>query len=72
MFDFTIRDFNVTIDQSVKVPYSFLDYIRKWRLELWELTFYKEYFKVKGEITRRKTWELQIRAKETLNHVFYM
>ncbi len=71
MFDLKIRAFNVTIDQLVKVP-SLLDYIQKWRLELWELTFYKEYFKVKGEIIRGKTWELQPRGKEALNHVFYM
>jgi len=70
LFDLTIRDFNVTIDQSVKAP-SLLDYIKKWRLELWELTIYREYFKVKGGITRGKMWELQTRAKESLNHVLY-
>jgi hypothetical protein len=70
LFDLTIRDLNVTIDQLVKVP-SLLNYIKKWRFELWELTFYREYSKVKGEITRGKTWQLQTRAKEALNHVFY-
>jgi hypothetical protein len=32
--------------------------------------FYKE-FKVKGGIMKRKTWELQIGAKEALKRVFY-
>ncbi len=68
LFDST-RDLNVTIDQLMKVS-SLLDYIQKWKLELWELVFYKE-FKVKGGIIRKKMWELQIGAKETLNHVFY-
>jgi hypothetical protein len=56
LFDSTTRDFNVTIDQSVKVP-SLFDYIQKWRLELWGLVFYQE-FKVRGGITQGKTWEL--------------
>jgi hypothetical protein len=51
-----IRDLYVTIDQLVKVS-SFINYIQKWILELWELVFYRE-FKVKGGITRGKTWEL--------------
>ncbi len=70
LFNFTTRDLNVTIDQSIKVL-SFLDYIWKWRLELWELVFYEE-FKVKGGITQRKMWELQTWAKDALKCVFYM
>jgi hypothetical protein len=69
LFDLTIRDFNVTIDQLVKVP-SLLEYIQKWKLELWESAFYRK-FKVKGGITRGKMWELQIGAKETLKRVLY-
>jgi hypothetical protein len=52
----------------VKVSFL-LNYIQKWRLELWESTFYK--FKVKGGNTRGKTWELQTRAKEALKDVLY-
>jgi hypothetical protein len=69
LFYSTIRDFNVTIDQSAKVL-SILDYIKKWRFELWELTFYRK-FKVKGGITRGKMWELQTGTEEALKHVFY-
>ncbi len=69
LFDSTTRDFNVTIDQLMKVP-SFLDYIQKWKLELWESTFYRE-FKFKGGITRGKTWELQTKVKEALKRVLY-
>jgi hypothetical protein len=69
LFDSTIRDFNVTIDQLVKVL-SLLDYIQKWRLELWESAFYQK-FKMKGGITQGKMWELQIGVKEALKCVFY-
>ncbi len=47
-----------------------LEYIQKWRFELWELAFYQE-FKVKGGITQGKMWELQIKAKEALKCVIY-
>ncbi len=69
LFDSTIRGLHVTIDQLVNIS-SFIDYIHKWRLQLWELAFYKK-FKIKGGITRGNTWELQIGTKKTLKHVFY-
>jgi hypothetical protein len=69
LFSLSIRDFHVTIEQSMKDS-SLIDYIHKWRLELWESLFYKE-FKIKGGITRGKTWELQTGTKEALKCVFY-
>jgi len=45
-----------------------LEYIQKWRFELWELAFYQK-FKVR--ITQGKMWELQIKAKEALKCVIY-
>jgi hypothetical protein len=69
LFDSTIKDFHITIEQSMKVS-SLIDYIHKWRLELRESSFYRE-FKIKGGITRRKTWELQTNTKEALKHVIY-
>jgi hypothetical protein len=38
LFDSTTTDFNVTIDQFMKVMFL-LEYIQKWRLELWGLEF---------------------------------
>ncbi len=69
LFNSTAKDLNVTIDQLVKV-FSLLDYIQNWRLELWDLVFYRE-FKMKGGITQGKTWEFQIGAKEALKCVLY-
>jgi hypothetical protein len=31
------------------------DFIKHWRLELWEMVFFQE-FKQKGGILKRKTW----------------
>jgi len=47
-----------------------IDYIHKWRLELWESMLYRK-SKIMGEITRGKTWGLQTIVKEALKHVFY-
>jgi hypothetical protein len=49
----------------------FIDYILKWRLELQEFVLYRE-FKIKGGITKGKTWELQNGAKEALKCVLYI
>jgi hypothetical protein len=68
LFDSTTRDLNVTIDQSMTVLFL-LKYIQKWRLELWESTFYQK-FKVKGGITQGKMWELQTREKDALKCAF--
>lgn len=45
-----------------------LEYIQKWRFELWELAFYQKF---KVGITQGKMWELQIKAKEALKCVIY-
>ncbi len=43
---YVVNDLHVSIDRVVKVI-SLVAYIKKWRQELWETFFYKE-FKVKG------------------------
>ncbi len=51
MFDFATKDLNVIVDQYVKKLLSLLKYTQKWKLELWESTFYRN-VKVKGGIMR--------------------
>jgi hypothetical protein len=46
------------------------EYTHNWRLELWQITFYKE-VKITRMMFHKKTWEHQNKAEEVVKQIFY-
>lgn len=67
LYKCTIEDLVISLKGGLNVE-TILEFITRWRLELWETEFFFEFKQERG-VQWGKTWELQYGSKKAVMHV---